>query len=319
MLITSDLFFIPQKKLCSKSTSQASTIRTAYGCLVLGGDGQMAWWAEYFEGLFMVGLSSGHLQTTGLQTSMRICSKLSVRLWCIGWMLSWLLACVEKIKNGRSYREGERGPSRLQLLRYNTVHVLGKMLAHFLLMQICRYLLKHVRTEQSEFTLDKSTTDQILVLHVLVECHRLFLQGILSAYVDLKNTEKEEESRKHYWLINWPPLKECGCCKVWRVHVQQLSRRYGVEACVPAPSLFNLHELYTGRGKSKVIIGNLSAIVKLQILFCADNTAIFDESQEVQVMALKAMHEEAKPLEFQDSCPTMHFFLIIFLRLYSIK
>ena len=37
------------KKLCSKSTSQVSAIRTADGCLVSNADGR---WLMYFEKLF---------------------------------------------------------------------------------------------------------------------------------------------------------------------------------------------------------------------------------------------------------------------------
>ena len=55
------------KKLCSKSTSQVSAIRTADGCLVSEADGQMARWAEYFEQLFTVDPPSGQLWTAGLQ------------------------------------------------------------------------------------------------------------------------------------------------------------------------------------------------------------------------------------------------------------
>ena len=47
------------KKLCSKSSSQVSAIRTADGCLVSDADGQMARWAAYFEQLFTVESPSG--------------------------------------------------------------------------------------------------------------------------------------------------------------------------------------------------------------------------------------------------------------------
>ena len=53
------------KKLCSKSTSQVSAIRTADGCLVSDADEQMA---EYFEQLFTVDPLRRQLDTAGLQT-----------------------------------------------------------------------------------------------------------------------------------------------------------------------------------------------------------------------------------------------------------
>ena len=62
----------------------------------------------------------------------------------------------------------------------------GRVLAHLLLTRIPTHLLKHQRPEQSWFTPDKSTTDHILALRVLVECQRGFRQGMLAAYVDLK-------------------------------------------------------------------------------------------------------------------------------------
>ena len=55
------------KKLCSKSTSQLSAIRTADSCLISDGDGQISRWAEYFEQLFRVDPPSRQLQTAGLQ------------------------------------------------------------------------------------------------------------------------------------------------------------------------------------------------------------------------------------------------------------
>ena len=50
----------------------------------------------------------------------------------------------------------------------------GKVLAHLLLMQIRRYLLKYQKPEQSWLTPGKSTTDLILALRLLVERRREF-------------------------------------------------------------------------------------------------------------------------------------------------
>ncbi|KAG0723665.1 Dipeptidase 3 [Chionoecetes opilio] len=56
------------KKLRSKSPSRASAIRAADGRLVSDMDGQMARWAEYFEQLFTVDPPTEQLHTTGLRT-----------------------------------------------------------------------------------------------------------------------------------------------------------------------------------------------------------------------------------------------------------
>ena len=64
--------------------------------------------------------------------------------------------------------------------------VLGKVLAHFLLMLIRSHLLKHLTPEQPEFKPSKSTTNLILALRILVKCQRKFRQEMFPAYVDLK-------------------------------------------------------------------------------------------------------------------------------------
>ena len=56
------------KKLCSKCSSQVSTIRTADVCLISDTNGQMVQCAEYFEQLFIVEHPSKQLRITGLQT-----------------------------------------------------------------------------------------------------------------------------------------------------------------------------------------------------------------------------------------------------------
>ena len=47
----------------------------------------------------------------------------------------------------------------------------------------------------------------------------------------------------------------------------------------------------------------LSATSRSLILFFADDSVIFAESLDVLVMALEALHEEAKPLEVLVSWP----------------
>ena len=60
------------------------------------------------------------------------------------------------------------------------------MLAHLLMPRIRTHLLKHHRPEQSGFTSGMSTTDRILALRVVVERRRVFRQGMVAVYVDLK-------------------------------------------------------------------------------------------------------------------------------------
>ena len=61
-----------------------------------------------------------------------------------------------------------------------------KVLAHLLLMRVRSYLLKYQKLKKSGFTPGKSKTDRILVLCLLVERRHEHRQGMLAAYVDLK-------------------------------------------------------------------------------------------------------------------------------------
>ena len=73
-----------------------------------------------------------------------------------------------------------------------------KVLAHLLLMRVRSHLLKYQRPEQSGFTPDKSTTDRILALTILVECQREFWQELLAANIDLKKAF-DSVHRKALW------------------------------------------------------------------------------------------------------------------------
>ena len=64
--------------------------------------------------------------------------------------------------------------------------VLGKVLAHLLLMRVRSHLLKYQRPKQSGFTPGKSTTHRTLALCVLVERQCEFRQGMLVTSFDLK-------------------------------------------------------------------------------------------------------------------------------------
>ncbi|KAG0712996.1 TBC1 domain family member 16 [Chionoecetes opilio] len=132
------------------------------------------------------------------------------------------------------------------------------------------HLVKHQRPQQSGFTPGKSTTDRILALRVLVERRREFRQGMLAAYVDLK---KAFDS-------------------VHRVR----------QGCVLAPSLFNacmdwVLDKVVDQSDCGASVGN----TKITDLVFADDAVIFAESLEVLVMALEALHEEAKPLGLEVS------------------
>ena len=76
------------------------------------------------------------------------------------------------------------------------------------------------------------------------------------------------------------------------------------QGCIPAPSLFNtcinwvLLELWT-----KVTVEHLFRNTKITDLVFVDDAVIFAESLEVLVMALEALHEEAKPLGLKVSWP----------------
>ena len=61
----------------------------------------------------------------------------------------------------------------------------GKVFARIILDQFHHHLLEHQCSEQSGFTLKRSTTDRILALRVLTKRRREFRQGLLAAYVDL--------------------------------------------------------------------------------------------------------------------------------------
>ena len=145
-----------------------------------------------------------------------------------------------------------------------------------------------------------------------------FRQGMRTAYVDLK---KAFDSVHHEAL--WDLL--C-LCEIPAGTIELLSGLYsGTESavkcgrgmssffpvhmgvrqgCVFAPSLFNT---CMDRVLDKVVdqrhCGASVSNTKITDLVFADDTVIFAKSLEVLMMALKALHEEAKPLGLKISWP----------------
>ena len=74
------------------------------------------------------------------------------------------------------------------------------------------------------------------------------------------------------------------------------------QSCVLAPSLFNTcMDWVLGRVVEQSHCGASVGNTKITDLVFADDTAIFAESLEVLVMALKALYEEVKPLRLKVS------------------
>ncbi|KAG0724748.1 LINE-1 retrotransposable element ORF2 protein [Chionoecetes opilio] len=310
------------KKLRSKSPSRASAIRTADGRLVSDMDGQMARWAEYFGQLFTVDPPTEQLHTTGLQAvdadppidetapsldevreavaklrggkAAGVCN-ISAELLKAGGeaMIRGLHAVLTAVwQSGTIPPDWKRGlvvpiwkgkGDRQDCNNYRSItlfSVPGKVLAHLLLTRIRSHLVKHQRPQQSGFTPGKSTTDRILALRVLVEHRREFRQGMLAAYVDLKKAFDSVHR-----VSSFLPVKT------------------GVrQGCVIAPSLFNAcMDWVLDKVVDQSDCGASVGSTKITDLVLADDVVIFAESLVVLVMALEALHEEAKPLGLEVS------------------
>ena len=172
------------------------------------------------------------------------------------------------------------------------------MLAHILLMRIRSHLLKWQRPEQSSFTPGKSTTDCILALRVLVEHRREFRQGMLAAYVDLKEAF---DSVLHEAL--WDLLRLIGIplgivglltglysgtesavkCGAGVSSFFPVSTRVR-QGCVLAPSLFNAcMDWVLGRVVDQSHCGASVGNTKITDLVFADDAVIFAETLEILV------------------------------------
>ena len=78
--------------------------------------------------------------------------------------------------------------------------VLGMVFARIIVDRICHHLLEHKCTEQSGFTLKRSTIDCVLALRVLTKCRWEFQQRLPAAHVGL-NKAFNSVSRDAIWRI----------------------------------------------------------------------------------------------------------------------
>ena len=110
------------------------------------------------------------------------------------------------------------------------------------------------------------------------------------------------DSCKDYWSINWPVLRDCKCCEVWRRRVQLLPCEYRCEAglCACSITFQHVHGLGTRQSCGTKSLWSICRQHQHRSCF-ADDAAIFTESLEVLVMALDALHEEVKPLGLKVS------------------
>ncbi|KAG0711023.1 Iron-sulfur protein NUBPL [Chionoecetes opilio] len=218
----------------------------------------------------------------------------------------WKRGLVVPIWKGKGDRQDCNNYRGITLLS-----VPGKVLAHLLLTRIRSHLVKHQRPQQSGFTPGKSTTDRILALRVLVERRREFRQGMLAAYVDLKKAF-DSVHRESLWdllRLQGIPARTIGLITGLYSGTESAVKcgagvssffpvNTGVrQGCVLAPSLFNacmdwVLDKVVDQSDCGASVGN----TKITDLVFADDAVIFAESLEVLVMALEALHEEAKPL-----------------------
>ena len=223
----------------------------------------------------------------------------------------WKKGLVIPIWKGKGDRQDCNNYRGITLLS-----VPGKVLAHVLLTRIRSQLLKLQRPEQSGFTPGKSTIDRILALRVLVERRLEFRQGLLAAYVDLKKAF-DSVHRGTLWdilRVRGIPARiidlmtglysgtesavKCGGGISSFFPVNSGVR----QGCVLAPSLFNTcMDWVLGRVVDQSHCGASVGNTKVTDLVFADDAVLLAESLEVLVMALEALHEEAKPLGLKVS------------------
>ena len=156
---------------------------------------------------------------------------------------------------------------------------------------------------------------RIPALRILEERRRELRQGMLAAYVDLKKAF-DSVHRETLWdllRVRRIPARIIGLLTgLYSRTVSAVKCGGGVssffsvntrvrQGCVLAPSLFNTCTwvLHTEQSHSRASVGNTE---NTDLIF-ADGAAIFAESLEFLVMALKALHEELKPLGLNVSWP----------------
>ena len=154
------------------------------------------------------------------------------------------------------------------------------------------------------------STDCILALRLLVERRREFPRDACSlcrshkgvwfgALQDtLGSSAPPWDSCRDYRTTLWPVLREWRCCEVWWGHVQLLFCAYGSEAGIRPYSITFQYMYGLGTGQSCGPKSLWSICQQHQdhwSCFCRGCNQ-FLLSLEVLVMALKALHEEVKPL-----------------------
>ena len=115
----------------------------------------------------------------------------------------------------------------------------GKVLVHFLLTRIRTHLLKHQYWWSADVSSDRECLQpmsisrrcltQCIERHSGIFCVSVGFLQVLLVY------------------INWPLLRDCKCCEVWRRHVQFLPCEYGCETglCAYSITFQHMHGLST--------------------------------------------------------------------------
>ena len=225
--------------------------------------------------------------------------------------LDWKRGLVTPIYKGKGDQQDCNNYRGITLLS-----VPGKVFAHLLLARCRDHLLETQRPEQSGFTPKKFTTDRILALLVLVECRREFQRGLLAAYVDLKKAF-DSVHRGTLWdilRIRGIPARIIDLMTGLYSRTESavkcgggISSFFPVDSgvrqgCVLAPSLFNTcMDWVLGKVADQSRCGASVGNTKVTDLDFADDAVLLAESLEVLVMALEALHEEAKPLGLKVS------------------
>ncbi|KAG0725535.1 Alpha-N-acetylglucosaminidase [Chionoecetes opilio] len=255
---------------------------------------------------------SAELLKAGREAMIRGLHAVLTAVWQSGTIPpDWKRGLVVPIWKGKGDRQDCNNYRSITLLS-----VPGKVLAHLLLMWIRNHLVKHQRPQQSGFTPGKSTTDRSLALRVLVERRHEFRQGMLAAYVDLKKAF-DSVHRESLWdllRLRGIPARTIGLMTgLYSGTESAVKCGAGVSSffpvntgmrlgCVLAPSLFNTcMDWVLGKVVDQSDCGASLGNTKITDLVFADDAVIFAESLEVLVMALEALHKEAKPLGLEVS------------------
>ncbi|KAG0713027.1 Transposon TX1 uncharacterized protein [Chionoecetes opilio] len=278
------------KKLRSKSPSRASAIRTADGHLVSDMDGQMARWAEYFGQLFTVDPPTEQLHTTGLQAV-----DADPPIDETAPSLDEVREAVAKLKGGKA--AGVCNISAELLKAGGEAMIRG---LHAVLTAVWqsgtippdwkRGLVVPIWKGKGDRQ-DCNNYRGITLLSV---------PGKVLAHLLLTRIRSHLVKHQRPQQSGFTPGKSTtDRILALRVLVERRRVRQG---CVLAPSLFNacmdwVLDKVVDQSDCGASVGN----TKITDLVFADDEVIFAESLKVLVMALEALHEEAKPLGLEVS------------------